>query len=291
MSAGPAPAHRHTTRRAPAPRAPRRVSGPARGRVRPQAAGTVALPQPSQPVAPRLADVLVRLPDAWWLDRLMRGRAWIALIAVGLIGLVFMQVSMLGMNAGIGQAVERSAALELENSALAAENNRLSNPERIQRLATAAGFRAPNAGDVVYLRSRGAGADAAKAARTMTAPDPNALANANAAAAATAAATTDQATTVPPTDAAQQAQAEEQAQAGSVPGAADPAAQAQAQTPVAPQAQAQPQTQSAPTTGGAATSTPQTGGQATTQQQPTDVAQTQQQPTPQATGATAAPGQ
>jgi hypothetical protein len=128
MSAGPATAHRSAThrpgvRRPVGPRGPRRVSGPARGRARtlpPRAtapAPSVALPQP---LVPRVLDVLRGLPDARWLDRLVRGRAWILVIGIALIGLVAMQVSMLGMNAGIGRAVERTATLERQNADLRA---------------------------------------------------------------------------------------------------------------------------------------------------------------------------
>lgn len=284
MSAGPAAAHRPAVRRSPAPRAPRRVSGPARGRSatrpRPVNAGTVALPQPSSPpLVPRLVDVLTGLPDARWLDRIMRGRAWIAIIALGLIGLVFMQVSMLGMNTGIGQKVERAATLERSNAELRASVSALSSPERIQREAAAMGMIQPNAGDVTYLRSRGADADARGAARTMTEPNADAAATA---AAATGATATDAAATgaLPPTDAALQAQQEEQQVAGTVPGGAtDPNAQAQAQQvePTQPTAQTQqaPVEQQQPVQ-----------PQATPQPQPQATAQTQQ---PQATGAAVAP--
>jgi cell division protein FtsL len=294
VSAGPAAAHRPAVRRSPAPRAPRRVSGPARGRAatrpRPANAGAVALPQPaSQPLVPRLVDVLTGLPDARWLDRIMRGRAWIAIIALALIGLVFMQVSMLGMNTGIGQKVERSAALERSNSELRASVSALSSPERIQREAAAMGMIQPNAGDVTYLRSRGADVDARGAAKAMTAPSPEAAAAAAAAAGTGAAAPDSAATTgaLPPTDAALQAQQEEQQAAGTVPGGAtDPSAQAQAQ----PQQQPTAQTQQAPQPQATAQQQPQT--QATPQQQaaPQASAQTQTpQPQAQATGAAVAP--
>jgi hypothetical protein len=172
------------------------VSGPARGRlhsvprpaarasVRPrmQAAASVALPQSqSQPIGGRLAEALVSLPDARWLDRLLRGRAWIALIALGLFGLVFMQVSMLGMNAGIGQAVEKSTVLDRQNADLRRQVSQLSSEERIQREAVAAGLIMPPAGDVRYLRSNGLRSDAARAARTMRAPSDQAKATSAAA--------------------------------------------------------------------------------------------------------------
>ena len=70
----------------------------------------------------------------------MRGRAWIAIVGVGLIGIVFMQVSMLRMNTGIGQAVERASTLERENAAMQASISQLSSSERIRDAAVRAGM-------------------------------------------------------------------------------------------------------------------------------------------------------
>jgi hypothetical protein len=100
-----ATARRQTTH---APRIPRRVSGPA---VRP-------VPSPRRPISGAtvtLPSVPLRhlrsLPDNRWLDGLLRSRAWIWLLGIGLGGIVFMQVSLLKMNAGISRAVESAATL------------------------------------------------------------------------------------------------------------------------------------------------------------------------------------
>jgi hypothetical protein len=184
MSAGPATAHRPTARRPVAPRGPRRVSGPAHPRparptrpvAPPRAPRTRGRSVPRTVADPSLAARVLAgvaaLPDARWLDRLVRGRAWIAMVGVALIGLVFVQVSMLEMNAGIGQAVEKGAALERQNADLRTSVSQLSSEERIQREAVGMGLVMPPAGDVRYLTSRGAGTDAARAARIMRAPDP-----------------------------------------------------------------------------------------------------------------------
>lgn len=268
-----ATAHRPAVRRSPSPRAPRRVSGPARGRVRtaprPAPRSRVATPRASAPAValpqlpqlPRLVDVLVGLPDSRWLDRLLRGRAWIALIAAALIGLVFMQVSMLKMNAGIGQSVERSATLERQNADLRATVSQLSSEERIQRAAADMGLVMPPAGDIRYLQSGGVRNDAAKAAKIMREPAPVAVA------------TEQQAQTAPPpTDAAVQA-AQPQAQAQAAP-------TQQQTTPAEPQQQATPVQTAQPQ---AQTAQPQqTAAAAPTQQQ-------QSQAAPQA-GAAVAPG-
>ena len=286
MSAGPATAHRPAVRRSPSPRVPRRVSGPARGRARtaparpaPRTAASVALPSVAlpRPVVPRLVDVVVALPDARWLDRLLRGRGWIALIGLALIGLVFMQVSMLKMNAGIGQSVEHAGVLERQNADLRGTVSQLSSEERIQRSAADMGMVMPPAGDIRFLQSRGAHSDAVKAARIMRAPNPTAEQAAAAAAAGVAGTTapTADGTVPPPTEAAAQAAAQEQAAA---------AAQPQAQAQAAPTTQVQPQQQAAPVQSQA---TPQ--GQ-TAQPQAQATPQQQAQTAAPAAGAAAAPG-
>lgn len=176
MSAGPAAAHRQPTRRSPAPRAPRRVSGPVRAPERLRAnGGAAALPRPvgrpAPPLAPRALDALLRLPDHRFLDRLLRGRGWIALVAVALGGIVALQVSLLKLNAGIGRAVEHAGTLERQNADLRASVSQLSAEERIQREAVAMGLHMPSAGEVRYVTARGA-EDARKAARVMRAPNP-----------------------------------------------------------------------------------------------------------------------
>jgi hypothetical protein len=173
--------HARTVRRATAPRGPRRVSGPARtpaGRsasartaaARPSAAtrvaptqltllgGAVALPRPQrarparpESLGPRLLRWLGALAEHRVLDRLLRGRTWIALVAAGLIGLVFMQVSLLKLNAGMGAAVERSAVLERENAVYRAKVSELESNDRIQQKALEAGMVLPAAGEVRFL--------------------------------------------------------------------------------------------------------------------------------------------
>jgi uncharacterized membrane protein len=109
------------------------------------------------------------VPDARVLDRLLRGRAWIALIAVALLGIVFMQVSLLKLNAGISRAVSQSDVLERENSQLRAAISGLDAEAHIEETAAVTGLKMPAAGDVRYLDARQA--DAVRAARSITPPD------------------------------------------------------------------------------------------------------------------------
>jgi cell division protein FtsL len=174
-----APAREHARPRRHAPRAPRRVSGPARAEQAPRTvragAPAVTLPAPSLPRLPSVADVLRGLPDARWLDRLIRGQGWVVLVGVALIGVVALQVSLLKLNSGIGASIERSSTLERSNADLRAEVSKLSSEERIQQVAGRLGLQMPHAGDVGFVRLGGP-QDADRAARTMRAPDPEAAA-------------------------------------------------------------------------------------------------------------------
>jgi cell division protein FtsL len=151
--------HAARARTAPAPRLPRRVSGPT---VRPRA---VPAPRPGTGVFERIKT----LPDLRLIDRLLRGRAWICLVGVALMGIVAMQVSMLKLNSGISRAVETTSTLERQNSALEANIARLASGERIRAAADKRGMVTPAAGEVHYLRVR-PGPDARRAARRMRAP-------------------------------------------------------------------------------------------------------------------------
>ncbi|HEX8120934.1 MAG TPA: hypothetical protein VF549_06680 [Solirubrobacteraceae bacterium] len=154
-----------------APRtAPKRAPRTApRGRTSVRA-GTVALPAPIAPLH-RALEALRALPDSRLLDRLIRGQGWIVIIGIALMGIVAMQVSLLKMNAGIGQSIEQAASLERQNADLRADVSRLSSEERIAQVAERIGMVMPDAGEVRYVNVRGE-RDARKAAAVMRAPDP-----------------------------------------------------------------------------------------------------------------------
>lgn len=190
----------------------------------------------------------MQVGDARVLDRLVRGRAWIAIVAVGLLGIVFMQVSMLRLNAGISTAVSQAESLERQNSTLRQQITQLGSDERIQAAATQLGMTMPAAGDVRYLDARRV--DAKRAARAITPPDP--VAPVASTTAPVVGATATQAT---PTDTSTQAQA---ATTDPTAGAATTAAS----TPTTQETSGQPtqdgaaqptQDATAPTTDGAAT--------------------------------------
>ncbi len=114
------------------------------------------------------------LPEHRLVDRLLRGRAWIWLIGLALLGIVAMQVSLLKLNAGISRAVEASATLERQNADLEATIARQSSGERIRVEAERQGMVMPAAGDVGYVTAR-PDRDARRAAARMTPPSEAAL--------------------------------------------------------------------------------------------------------------------
>jgi cell division protein FtsL len=161
----PQTARRGHARRAPMPRHARRVSGPVARAV--PAAPSIAVPRRrSQTTA---FERLRALPEHRLVDRLLRSRAWIWLIAIMLGGIVTMQVSLLKLNAGISKNVETAGTLERVNADLETEVAKLSSGERIQDTAAEEGMVTPSAGDVGYLRAR-PGTDPRLAAQRMQKP-------------------------------------------------------------------------------------------------------------------------
>lgn len=233
--ARPAPA----ARRAPAPRAaaPRPAARAAQPSLGSRLAGAataaaaVALPQPQRTPAPRprprpvarpvrrpdlslgarALNWLRGLPDHRLLHRLIGGRVWIVLIGGLLVGIVTMQLTLLRLNAGIGEAVRQTATLEQRNAELRLAISRLSDSARIAALGAQMGLVTPPQGSPRFLRA-GDG-DAARALATMRVPnavpaaiptaadttvtDPSTVDPATGAPVDPAAATTDSATTDP----------------------------------------------------------------------------------------------
>ncbi len=196
------PAGTRTTRRGgSSPRVPRRVSGPAGGRgaaKRPSArSGTAragatraparrapaertAIPRRSArataPRRKRQASLALRtvaavrgLPDRPLLDRLVRGRAWIPLLGVMLVGIVFMQVEVLKLGASIGRSLEQETGLQSRNEALRASVAALADDQRIERIAAAHGMVVPAPDGVGFLSARRA--DAVRAASNIHTPN------------------------------------------------------------------------------------------------------------------------
>ncbi len=182
--------HARKPHQAHPPKVPRRVSGPVTGRDLPSAApGTVPSsrthrrPGPTAPppgssraVIGMRASAFVRtLPDRPLLDRVVRGRAWIALLGVMLAGIVAMQVEVLGLGASMGRAIERTTVLQSRNEMLRASVASLSDQQRIERRAAGMGMVMPPP-DAIGFLAADHGATAPRAAASIHVPNPAAFA-------------------------------------------------------------------------------------------------------------------
>jgi len=153
----------------PAPR-PRRVSGPARpARLRQPATGAAAV---ERGLALGLLELLQSISRHSALDRLIRGRAWIAIVVFALLGIVTLQLTLLKLNAGIGRSLERGALLQRENAALSIENSELTAGSKVEAEAEHLGMSLVPAGSLKFLAAHPR-SDQAHAAAALSAPVPS----------------------------------------------------------------------------------------------------------------------
>ena len=146
-----------------APRGPRRVSGPSRRPVR----GVERSSQPERGLALDVLAVAKGLPHQR-LDRLIRGRSWIALIAFALIGIVALQLMLLKLNAGIGRSLALESSLQRQNAALSIESSELAAGNRVETRASALGMQLVPVSSLRFLTANPR-VDAARAASALSA--------------------------------------------------------------------------------------------------------------------------
>jgi len=103
------------------------------------------------------------------LDRLIRGRVWIVVIAFALIGIVTMQLVLLKLNAGIGRSLVRETLLQRENATLSAENSEVAAGEQIEGQAEHEGMELIPTGALRFLTAHPS-SDIGKAAASLSAP-------------------------------------------------------------------------------------------------------------------------
>jgi cell division protein FtsL len=113
-----------------------------------------------------LLSALESLAQHRLLDRLIRGRVWIGLVAFALIGIVTLQLGLLKLNGGIGRALEHEALLQRENAALSIENSELAAGTRVEQNAAKLGMAFVPAGSLRFLSASGHG-DVGKAAAAL----------------------------------------------------------------------------------------------------------------------------
>jgi hypothetical protein len=122
--------------KAPARRAPARKPAPKR---RPASA------QPRLVVtAARTAEAVRQLPDSGLVVRMTRGRAWIGVLGILLVGIVALNVATLSFAASSGQIDEQITTLENENSMLEGLEAKRFSTARIRSEASTLGLAMPN---------------------------------------------------------------------------------------------------------------------------------------------------
>lgn len=92
------------------------------------------------PIAVGTATAVRQLPDSSLMVRLTRGRAWIAVLGVLLIGIVAVNVATLSFGASAGRIERNIETLEKENGLLRARDAARSGAARVRREAAAAGL-------------------------------------------------------------------------------------------------------------------------------------------------------
>ncbi|HEX7246188.1 MAG TPA: hypothetical protein VF245_11540 [Solirubrobacterales bacterium] len=128
------PVRRTKSSSAPARRAPSRRSAPAR---RP---GAQLIP-----IAVGTATAVSQLPDSSLIVRMTRGRTWIAVLGVLLVGIVALNVVTLSVSATQGHVERNITALDQENPFLRSREAQISSAVRVRHDAAALGLIAATA--------------------------------------------------------------------------------------------------------------------------------------------------
>jgi hypothetical protein len=131
-----------SSRAAPARKAPARKPAPVRrpgGQLIPIAVGT--------------ATAVRNLPDSGLVVRMTRGRAWIAVLGVLLVGIVALNVVTLSFAASSGHISQNIQALEEDNSVARSRDAQLSGAARIAHDAAALGLSAAAVEQVGSIRA------------------------------------------------------------------------------------------------------------------------------------------
>jgi hypothetical protein len=95
-------------------------------------------------VAGHAAGAVRQLPDSSLVVRMTRGRAWIAVLGVLLVGIVALNVATLSFAASAGQIDEQITALEKENSMLGSREAQHFSTARVRSQGAELGLAMPN---------------------------------------------------------------------------------------------------------------------------------------------------
>jgi hypothetical protein len=105
-------------------------------------------------IALRTIHALDGVSRSAFLERLIRGRIWIGVLAFALIGIVAMQLVVLKLNNQIGRTLAREVVLQRENAQLGIEGSETSSGSLVEPQAAAAGMTFAAPGSLHFLRSR-----------------------------------------------------------------------------------------------------------------------------------------
>jgi hypothetical protein len=131
-----APAPTAPARRAPARKTPLRKAAPARRAPARKPAGQLI------PLAVGTASAVRKLPDSSLIVRLTRGRVWIGVLGVLLVGIVALNVVTLSLAARSGHIAQNIQALEEDNGVARSRDAQKSGAARIRHEAAALGLSA-----------------------------------------------------------------------------------------------------------------------------------------------------
>lgn len=115
----------------------------------------------------RTAVAVRRLPDSGLVQRLTRGRAWIAVLGLLLIGIVALNVATLSFDASISKMERTALDLEQRNSALRAGLAQKLSHDRVEAAALSLGLVRPATDEYTYRDAGDSGA--ARAAERVAA--------------------------------------------------------------------------------------------------------------------------
>jgi hypothetical protein len=155
-----APAQKPARKPAPARRKPARkakgAAAPARRPARRTTSSRVAAGGQLIPFAVgRSATALRGLPDSGLVVRMTRGRLWIGVLAVLLVGIVALNVVTLSFAASSGKVDERNTALEQENRELQSRVSTVASGTRVHHEAAAQGLAMPTTEEPTVIQGGG----------------------------------------------------------------------------------------------------------------------------------------
>jgi hypothetical protein len=148
------------------------VTAPSRHKVQPRRRARVI------PIAAgRAAVAVTQLPESGLIHRLTRGRAWIGLLGVLLVGIVALNVVTLSFAASSGKVEETNSTLSKENSVMQSKNATAYGQGKMRNEAKEAGLALPTevAPQMITARST----DIAEAASRLAAVAASASASSN----------------------------------------------------------------------------------------------------------------